>query len=179
MKNRASAIVPGNPATRLRIATEADTSFTRELFKTSRAGEFAAIGLPPAALDTLLEQQFRAQGAGYAAQFPDAHSLIVCWHDGPVGRLIVSIGERRWRIIDILLLPAVRGRGVGSDLIDAVARAAREHGAHDLVLTVLSTNAEARRLYLRLGFTETGEGTHIEMTKRLIEQTTGPHPSLE
>jgi len=30
--------------------------------------------LPDAALDILLEQQFRAQAAGYAAQFPQALS---------------------------------------------------------------------------------------------------------
>jgi RimJ/RimL family protein N-acetyltransferase len=162
-----AAIVPQNPATRLRVATAADASFIRDLVKTSRAGEFASTGLSPAALDKVLEQQFLAQSAGYAAQFPDAVSMIVLLDDEPVGRLLLSISERRWRIVDIMLRPAARGGGVGSDLIGSVARAAHAHGAQELALSVLSTNTAARRLYLRLGFVETGGGVYTQMAKRL------------
>jgi len=105
--------------------------------------------LPQASLDTLLEQQYRAQAAGYAAQFPDAVTLIVLRGDEPVGRLILAAGDQRWRIVDIVLLPGVRGRGIGSDIFDAIARVARESGVHELSLSVLSTNVAARRLYAR------------------------------
>ena len=169
LSKAAAAIIPSGPEIRLRTAIAADETFMRRMFKTSRAGDFAAAGLPPAALDMLLEQQFRAQSAGYKAQFPDAVSLIILRHDEPIGRLMLSIGDRRWRIVDIILLPSARGCGIGTDIIGAVALAARAQGVLELVLSVLSTSVAARRLYLRLGFTETGEGVvHIEMTKPLV-----------
>jgi ribosomal protein S18 acetylase RimI-like enzyme len=162
-----AAIAPQNPAARLRVASAADAPFIRELFKTGRAGDFTAAGLPPGVLDALLEQQFRAQSAGYAAQFPDAVSLIILWRDEPAGRLILAISNRIWRIVDIVLIPAARGLGIGTDIIDAVARAAHEKGADELVLSVLSTNAAARRLYTKLGFAAMEGGVYIQMTKRL------------
>jgi len=114
----------------------------------------------------LLEQQYRAQTVGYAAQFPDAGSLIILHRDEPVGRVLLVTGERRWHLVDIALQPASRGRGIGSAIIEAIARAATDAGARELTLSVLFSNA-ARRLYARLGFTETGGDVHVTMTKRL------------
>jgi ribosomal protein S18 acetylase RimI-like enzyme len=196
-----AGIVLRDAATGLRPATVADQPFIRQLFKSARAGEFKAAGLPDAALEILLEQQFRAQAAGYAAQFPRALSLIVLYQDEPIGRLILQIGETKafssevgpgsrqenaskqetrapfrfnrngkgssWHMIDVVLLPSVRGHGIGTDLIEAVARAAHHHGARELHLTVLSGNAAARRLYARLGFIETASGVHMAMSKPL------------
>jgi RimJ/RimL family protein N-acetyltransferase len=165
------AMVIGDDGLALRPTDAADEPFIRHLFKTARAESFAAVQLPPASLDALLEQQFRAQSAGYAAQFPDALSLVIARHDEPIGRLILGNDTLCWRIIDILLLPSVRGRGVGTDIIRAVAQAARAQGAHALTLAVLASNLAARKLYGRLGFVEDGEaaagGTHIAMTMRL------------
>lgn len=120
-----------------------------------------------ALLEILLEQQFRAQAAGYAAQFPQALSLIVLHRHEPIGRLILQIAESRWHIIDVVLIPSARGHGIGTDLIEAVARAAHRQGARELNLMVLSGNAAARRLYARLGFIETASGVHITMSKPL------------
>ena len=162
-----AGIVLRDAATGLRPAAAADQPFIRQLFKTARPGEFKAAGLPDAALDILLEQQFRAQAAGYAAQFPQALSLIVLHRDEPIGRLMLQIGRNSWHVIDVVLLPSARGRGIGTDLIGAVARAAQHQGARELNLTVLSGNAAARRLYARLGFIETASGAHIAMSKPL------------
>jgi ribosomal protein S18 acetylase RimI-like enzyme len=164
----ASSIVPRDPTTQVRLAAPADEPFVRQLYRTSRAGEFAAADLPPAVLETLLDQQYRAQALGYAAQFPDAIALIIRHRDEPVGRLILQTGDRSWRIVDIVLLDSARGRGIGSDIIEAIARAASGQGAQELVLAVLSGNVAARRLYERLGFVQTTEGVHIAMTKPLL-----------
>ena len=160
-------IVPRNSATVLRIATADDAPFIRSLFHAARVDAFLAAGLPQATLDMLLEQQFQAQARGYAAQFPDAVSLIVCDRHEPVGRLTLLTGDRSWRIVDIVLLPAARGRGIGTGVIEAVLRAATAEGAREVTLSVLSDNTAARRLYGRLGFTQTGEGLHIPMAKQL------------
>lgn len=160
-------IVPRDPATRVRLAAPADEPFLRDLHRSSRGADFAAADLPPATLDMLLEQQYRAQALGYAAQFPDARSLIILHRDEPVGRVLLVVGERRWHLIDIALLSSARGQGIGSATIEAIARAATDTDARELTLSVLFSNAAARRLYVRLGFTETGGDVHVTMTKRL------------
>lgn len=166
----AARIVPHGSATRLRLATAGDALFIRELFHASRADVFLAAGLPQATLDMLLQQQFQAQARGYAAQFPDAISLIVLEADEPVGKLTLLTGDRCWRIVDIALLPVMRGRGIGTDVIDAVLRAATAEGAREVTLSVLFDNIGARRLYDRLGFSQTGEGLHIPMVKQLLQE---------
>lgn len=164
MSAEATLIHPGDPATRLRPAAAADEIFVRRLFKAVRAEQFASANLPAELLDALLEQQLRAQSAGYAAQFPEAASLIVIHNEMPVGRLIVRARRDSWRIVDIALMPEAQGRGIGADLVEAMAGAARRAGAGELNLSVRTANAAARRLYARLGFTEIGDdGAYVAM----------------
>jgi ribosomal protein S18 acetylase RimI-like enzyme len=162
-------ICPRDPTTRVRLATPADDPFVRRLYKNSRASEFAAAALPPAALDSLLDQQFFAQARAYATQFPEAVPLIIIHDDKPIGRLILQARKPSWRIVDIVLLPEARGHGVGADMMEAVAWAARNAGAAALDLSVLATNVAARRLYARLGFEPRDSGVHISMTRRFAE----------
>ncbi|SDT80683.1 Acetyltransferase (GNAT) family protein [Streptomyces sp. TLI_053] len=49
--------------------------------------------------------------------------------------------------------PGLRGRGIGSLLIEEVAAVAAEHGYREIALDVIDTNPRARALYERLGFT--------------------------
>jgi ribosomal protein S18 acetylase RimI-like enzyme len=160
-------ITPSDPGLRLRPAGPADEVFTRELFSTVRAAQFAAGGLSGPILDEVIAQQFRSQMAGYAAQFPGALSLIVTRNGTAIGRLLLHCASERWHIIDIALMPADCGRGAGTKILDALEASARQRGAGTLTLSVLSGNLAARRLYLRQGFSETGEAgaTHIAMRK--------------
>ncbi len=57
-----------------------------------------------------------------------------------------------WFLGLIFLAPAVRGRGLGSALIRALADHVRAHGGRALRLAVAGDNPNARRLYDRLGF---------------------------
>ena len=52
----------------------------------------------------------------------------------------------------VAVLPAFRGRGVGTALIEAAAERARSEGASRLVLDVEAENSGALALYRRLGF---------------------------
>ena len=155
----------------LRLADAADEPFIGELFNTAKAEQFAGAGLPRAVLDALLEQQFRAQTSSYAAQFPAATSLIILERDHAIGRLLLHCEARCWHIIDIVLLPSVRGRGIGTDVIQMIASAASRDAVRRLTLIVLASNGAARRLYARLGFVETGsaaDATHITMQQDLV-----------
>jgi GNAT superfamily N-acetyltransferase len=51
------------------------------------------------------------------------------------------------------VLPEVRGRGVGTMLMDATSAELRRQGVHDLAITVITTNSDAERRYKRRGAT--------------------------
>lgn len=60
-------------------------------------------------------------------------------------------------LVSMWVHPSARGRGTGEALVAAVAGWASDQGAARLRLWVTETNAAARRLYERCGFTPTGE----------------------
>jgi ribosomal protein S18 acetylase RimI-like enzyme len=139
--------------TTLRPASGKDAAFLQELFYEEKAAMFAPLGLPAAMLETMLEQQFRAQQHGYASLFPDAESLIVLRAGQPIGRMMIApLGESTLHLVDIALAGASRGRGIGTDVLTALREAARGAGAKRLTLSVNVTNVAAARLYQRLGF---------------------------
>lgn len=162
-------IAPNDPALRLRPSNPSDAPFMRQLFREVRGEQFIAAGLSRPILEQIADQQFRSQMAGYAAQFPGAISLIVTRHDAAIGRLLLQCASERWHIIDIALLPAECGRGVGTRIIEALEARAWPQGVGTLTLMVLATNGAARRFYLRQGFAEVGEmgASHIAMRKDL------------
>lgn len=162
-------IVPDDPALRLRPAGRIDEPFIRQLFGEVRAGQFAATGLSGPIVEQVIAQQFRSQMAGYASQFPDAVSLIVTWEGNAIGRLLLDCTSARWHIVDIALLPADCGRGLGAKIIDALGASARQLNVRALMLSVFAGNAAARRFYLRQGFVDSGPAgaAHIAMKKDL------------
>src|SRR5689334_2285162 len=115
MIDRASLdIVPDDPALRIRLASPTDEPFIRHLFEQVRTEQFTATGLSGPIISQVIAQQYRSQAAGYAAQFPDAISLIVTRDGAAIGRLLLHCARERWHIIDIALLPAESGCGIGT-----------------------------------------------------------------
>ncbi len=71
---------------------------------------------------------------------------------------LVAITRERVQLGLLCVHPALQSRGLGSELLEAAARTAREHfGARTLSLQVLSPRIELRAWYERIGFHETGE----------------------
>ncbi len=67
--------------------------------------------------------------------------------------LFVQAYYQKDMYIDILAVsPAMRGKGVGTRLLEAVFQTAREKGFKSVSLEVVDTNPGARRLYERMGF---------------------------
>ncbi|HEY5046054.1 MAG TPA: GNAT family N-acetyltransferase [Solirubrobacteraceae bacterium] len=54
-------------------------------------------------------------------------------------------------LVVLSVLPELRGRGIGTMLIDAVHTQLRNLDIHDLAITVITTNTNAQRLYERNG----------------------------
>jgi ribosomal-protein-alanine N-acetyltransferase len=59
-------------------------------------------------------------------------------------------------INNLAVLPALRGRGVGTELLRHVLAEARRLGARRATLEVRASNVGAQRLYERLGFVPAG-----------------------
>ena len=64
-------------------------------------------------------------------------------------------GDRVGEIESLGVLPELRGRGIGSRLLDVLEQELTDAGVHDLVLGALPGNTDAIRLYERRGFRPT------------------------
>jgi len=104
------------------------------------------------------------------------HFLVAELDDRVVGflrlvqPLLQSSGAHVRQIQGLAVDPAVRGRGIGTALLEAAVAEAARQGAHKLTLRVLASNAPARRLYEKAGFVVEGvlrdefliEGRHVD-----------------
>ena len=66
-------------------------------------------------------------------------------------------------LYDVLVDPAHRGKGIGSQLLDAALAFLKSRGAPRVVLSTASQNAAAQHLFEKAGFRR----TMIEMTREL------------
>jgi ribosomal protein S18 acetylase RimI-like enzyme len=66
-----------------------------------------------------------------------------------------STGDRIGEVESLSVLPAYRGQGLGSLLLEQLHGRLREQGAKDLIVGALSGNADAIRLYQRHGYQPT------------------------
>lgn len=132
----------------LRAETPGDLPFHEALYASTRQEEMDAAGFPEEARGPFLAMQFNAQNTHYRKFYPAAEWVIIECEGGPAGRLIIDRAPDHHHIIDIVLLPAYRGGGIGTDLLTKICDAARELPVH---LFALNTE-RAIRLYQRLGF---------------------------
>jgi ribosomal protein S18 acetylase RimI-like enzyme len=140
------------PAVRHRLATPNDREFLLGLFADSRP-ELAL--LPAAAREEVLRMQFDAQLRSYRSAAPQARDWVLEARNGgeisPVGRCYVAESATEHRLLDLAVSPRWRGRGIGRAVLERLcARAGRADVP--LRLTVWHENADALRLYRRLGF---------------------------
>jgi len=127
-----------------------DEPFLFEVYVGARIGDFEALGWTETQVRALLHMQYEAQRVSYRRHYPTLlHEKVL--EDGvPIGRMMTFEGEDELRIVDLALLPAYRGRGIGRGLIERVQKQAASSGK-PLRLRVATDNP-ARRLYERLHF---------------------------
>jgi ribosomal protein S18 acetylase RimI-like enzyme len=152
----------------LRATTDADRPFLLAVYASTRAEELAVLPWTDEQRDAFLRMQFEAQDNWYRQVYPDAEFLIVVRDDAPIGRLYVARGEHEIRVVDIALLPAYRGQGIGSRLLgDVLAAADRDR----LQVTVhVEPWNPAKRLYERLGFETCEQGQVYDSMVRPARQ---------
>lgn len=140
----------------LRDASDADEDFLFALYASTREAELALLDWGDEERETFLRMQFNAQRTHYLKSYPRARHHVILRDGEPAGRIWVERNEEEIRLLDIALLPAHRGHGVGSALIGELIREAAQ-AARPLRHSVEKNNPDAKRLYDRLGFKVVGE----------------------
>jgi ribosomal protein S18 acetylase RimI-like enzyme len=146
----------------LRPATEQDAPFLNAVYRSVREPELLAMAWPDAQIQAFCEMQHRFRAAGYEQYLPPVECRVVLQAGEPVGMLAVCRNPERWALVSIELLPAVRGQGVGTELVTQLQREAAAAGV-GLRLQATSSSP-AVHLYERCGFANvTDDGMVCQM----------------
>jgi ribosomal protein S18 acetylase RimI-like enzyme len=148
----------------LRPATDDDRDLLVEVYAGTRAEELAMVPWDDAQKRAFVEMQFEAQAAHYRNARPEATYDVILEDSEPVGRLIVDREVPEIHIVDIALLPAARGRGIGGELLGRLLAEADAAGRDTSIYVELQNRARA--LYERLGFEEVERGDVYALMRR-------------
>lgn len=132
-----------------------DEAFLLALYASTRAEELDQVDWAPGAREQFLGQQFAAQQAHYQSYFPSGEHELILWGADPIGRLYLERGPGKIHLLDVALLPAWRGRGVGTALMDALLGEADSAGL-PVSLHVYRLDERVLAWYTRLGFAHVG-----------------------
>jgi ribosomal protein S18 acetylase RimI-like enzyme len=139
----------------LRPVRDGDEPFLLRVYAGTRAEELTLLPWTAEQKAAFVAQQFAAQTAHYAEHYAGMSADVILVDDEPAGRLLVARWADEIRIVDISMLPEVRGRGVGTVLLrqslDEAGGAGKRLSVH------VERENGAVRLYERLGFRPVGE----------------------
>ena len=146
----------------LRPAVPSDSGFIETLYRSTR-DDLRLLDTDQDFIETVIEQQYAAQTAGYCNSSPDAWHFIIEKQQVKIGRLILDFDTDRVNIVNLALIPLARGKGFGTHILRGLQQAATKVRA-PLSLTVSANNPSAKRLYLQLGFVaETSNAIYEQM----------------
>jgi len=151
--NDAEAIAGLNVS--LRPEEPGDESFLFQVYASTRDEELALTNWDQATRTAFLNHQFAAMRLGYKSMFPTGEFLVILNDQAPVGRMVISRSAEMIRVVDVALLSAARGKGIGSLLMRRLQTEATTTGV-PIRLQVFQNN-RAQHLYQRLGFEITGQ----------------------
>ena len=134
----------------LRPAQQADYAFTLALYMEGAEKHLSKIG-------RFDEKRLRGL---YEEAFKPEQIEIICGDDREIGFIHVIEYPERLYLRQLHLVEGLRGRGIGTRLIEALFERAKNAGK-PVTLEVLHGNS-AKQLYLRLGFRVTGEDADKE-----------------
>lgn len=148
----------------LRPETDGDIPFLMALFASTREEELARTPWSPEQKSGFLAMQFNAQRAHYRTHMSGAEWIILLRQGSPIGRLYLHWLRDSIDLIDIALVPAWRGMGVGSAIMQRLL-ALSDRVGKPIWLFVERFNP-ALRLYTRLGFVEVkDDDVYLEMRR--------------
>lgn len=138
-----------------RPETTEDEAFIRTLMLQVLTRSLGAEAWPEPLRTNLLDTQYRVRREGFRQMAGDAPGTILCVDGEPAGWLVLAETEEAILIVNIAVLEAWQGRGLGTWMLRSVIEKAGQRHI-PVQLEVARINDAARRLYLRLGFHEVG-----------------------
>jgi ribosomal protein S18 acetylase RimI-like enzyme len=152
------------PEVSLRPAGDADLEFLFQVYAATREEELAQVPWNAEQKEAFLRQQFGAQHAWWHEHYTGSTFDLIEVDGVPAGRFYVHRGPTDIRVVDIALLPAFRGMGIGGRLLREVF--AEGDAAGKQVSVHVEKFNPARRLYERLGFREAEDkGVYLLMVR--------------
>jgi ribosomal protein S18 acetylase RimI-like enzyme len=138
------------PGLGLRARIASDGEFLALLYASTRDEELKQTGWSESQKRAFCRSQFEAQAAHYDTHHASASFDVIERAGVPIGRLYVDRSGDEICIVELSLSPAVRGAGLGTQLLTAIldegARAGKKVSIHVEIFN------PAIRLYQRLGF---------------------------
>jgi ribosomal protein S18 acetylase RimI-like enzyme len=139
----------------LRPETEGDEPFLRRLAMAVMEAEPGVSGWPAAVRDRLLDMQYEARRRSRRTEFTGAVSRVIQADAVDAGWVVTASLPGEIRVVEIMVSPELRGRGVGTAVMNEVmAEAARLR--RPVRLSVDHSNPDANLFYLKLGFERSG-----------------------
>lgn len=141
------SVVPWRLTTR--SAVNGDAPMLRDLYL-DMLGTDAEGDLEPHQRTLILMSAQQAE-ADLDRRYPDLTRLTVCADGLPVGRLLLSSAGSHIRLVDLTLLPHMRGQGIGTHLVNELIGEASV--ASYTLHAAVDKDSRAVRFLERLGFT--------------------------
>jgi ribosomal protein S18 acetylase RimI-like enzyme len=139
----------------LRPECSRDEAFIRDLILETIAGELGASAWPEPMRSHLLGVQYAGRRQSFRLNFPEAASYVIEAGGMDAGWAVVTEMPQEVFLVEIMVSPECRNRGIGSAVIRQLVAEAAAH-RKPIRLTVNAMNSAAIRLYERLGFHCTG-----------------------
>jgi len=109
--------------------------------------------------ETAAQWGSREYDALFAPEAPKRIALVAeveSQGTGIAGFVIARCAEGEWEIENVVVEPAVRMNGIARSLLEELLREASKSHVGSVLLEVRESNAAARELYAKLGFSEQG-----------------------
>jgi len=142
------------PALRVRSAQSTDLDAIRRIYNEGIEDRIATLDEEPKNADDIAAWWSVHEGRYRVLVAEGSHGEIVGWASlNPYSHRCAYRGVAD---LSVYVARASRGRGVGSRLLAALERQAKEYRFHKIVLFTLPFNSGGQRLYRKLGYREVG-----------------------
>jgi ribosomal protein S18 acetylase RimI-like enzyme len=138
------------PEISLRPEAPGDEALLFEVYAGTREAELNLTSWDAVTRRAFLDMQFKAMRQGYRGMYPGAQFAVIVAGEQPVGRLVVNRQDNSVHVVDIALLPAFCGRGIGTAVMRKLQGEAGEAGKK--VRLRARRDPRTLRFYQRLGF---------------------------